>query len=148
VRTYAAGGVSDSCASGAHREERRGPGRPDNDVAGPAAGFVTLRGANQYHGVVGVRRLAADETLRPRRGASAAADRRQLLDHLGTRQELGHRTERLPAKVEVQSREDHAHALAGQSVDEADELRLEELRLVYRHHLRAGLQGGLERRDV
>ena len=100
-------------------------------VAAAAACFVLLRSADD-DGLAGVRRgPAVDEPLGGRgRATAAVADGLQLVDELGMRQELGHRTEGKSPEVLVEPRHDDADSAIGQLERVLDDRRLEELHLV------------------
>src|SRR4051794_38075887 len=71
-------------------------------MATPAACFIRLGAADHDRRRVVARRLAADESLvAARRIAAHDADRVQLVDDFGDREQLRHRTERLAAEVSV-----------------------------------------------
>jgi hypothetical protein len=83
-------------------------------VAVATAGLVLL-GRTDHDRVAGVRRRpAVDESLRQRRGLSAAvADRLQLVDEVGEREQLRHRAEGQAPEVLVEPRGDDAGAGLG-----------------------------------
>jgi hypothetical protein len=65
------------------------------------------------------------------------ADGLQLVDELRACEELGHRSERQPAEVLVESRSDHAGAALRERQRRVDDRRLEELHLVDPHDVDA-----------
>src|SRR4029079_17225374 len=67
--------------------------------------------------------------------AAAVADGLELVDELGMREQLGHRSERKPAEVLVEPRSDHTGAAVGKRRSSTPELVLEELGLVDADHL-------------
>ena len=84
------------------------------------------------------RRPTVDQALRRRCSAAAAvADGLQLVDELGVRQQRRHRPEREPPEVLVEPRRDHAGTVVGELERDADDLFVEELRLVDADHLEA-----------
>ena len=88
------------------------------------------------------RRPAVDEALRRRgRAAAAVADRLQLVDELGVREQLGHDAERQPAEVLVEPRDDDPDAAVGERERRVDDRAVEELHLVDADDVVAGGAG-------
>src|SRR5207247_5108931 len=100
-------------------------------VAGAAASLVRLFRADDDDRVVVERGDAVDDPLRARRRFAADdADRLQLLDALGEREERRHGAERLAAEVLIEARADDTSSVRDERTDDMDDAPIEELDLV------------------
>ena len=103
----------------------------------PAARLVTFLRTHQHDRIVEPGGLPADQALRAGGGRAAhRADGREFLDGLGAGQQFGDETERLGPEIQVQARQDHAHARIRQFQDQRHQRRVHELHLVDPDHVR------------
>src|SRR5256885_1201149 len=100
-------------------------------MAGATARFVRLLRPDDDDRIVPVGRNAVDDPLRTRRRLAAHdADRLQLVDALGQREQYRDGPERLATEVQVEARADHAAPARDQSAYDVDDAVVEELDLV------------------
>src|SRR5688572_17348206 len=109
------------------------------------ARFIGFLAAHHDRGGVVARGSSVDEALiAAGRPAAHHADRVELVDHFGDRQQLGHRPEGLSAEIYVGAGDDHAQSTLRERRRELHDSAIEKLRFIDADDLRVDLEAGAD----